>query len=274
MNDEVVPSAQRYVVPAVEQASRVLFCLAGAESQYLSLPEICARVAIHKSKAFSILETLLGFGLVRKGTDGKGYALGPGLIFLSRKAIDHLSAPRLAEPILKDLAKATGCTAVLGLIDGGSVFIAGKAEGEGGFGVTMRVGHRLGLTYGAHGKAVVAVMPGKVRDHILAETPLYFYGSPERLDRVRLAADFAQCLEEGFAEDLGEVNPGLNVEAAPVIGPDGMPVGFIEIFVLFKKETAHQFGPLVAEAGRALSRELGASPPAQWALPDRADALP
>jgi DNA-binding IclR family transcriptional regulator len=260
MKDEGAEPTQRYVVPAVEQASRVLFCLAGAESYYLSLPEICARIGIHKSKAFSILETLQGFGLVRKGNDGKGYGLGPGLIFLSQKALDHLSAPRLAEPILKDLSNKTGCTAVLGLIDGKSVFIAGKAEGEGGFGVTMRVGHILGLTYGAHGKAVVASMPEKERDLILAEKNLYFYGNPDRMDGPRLAKEFAQCLRDGFAEDLGEVNPGLNVEAAPVFGPAGSPIGFIEIFVLFRKEAAHQLGPLVALAAKALSRELGAHP--------------
>ncbi len=66
------------VVPAVEQASRVLFCLAEGDS-CMSLLDVCARVGFHKSKAFSILETLQGFGLVRKGGDGKGYTLGPGL---------------------------------------------------------------------------------------------------------------------------------------------------------------------------------------------------
>jgi DNA-binding IclR family transcriptional regulator len=238
------------------------------------LPEICARVGIHKSKAYSILETLQGFGLVRKGNDGKGYSLGSGLIFLSRKALDHLSAPRLAEPILKDLAAATGCTAVLGLIEGARVFIAGKAEGEGGFGVTMRVGHRLHLTYGAHGKAIAAFMPEKERSLILADSQLYFYGDPDRLDRERLDEELARCFHEGFAEDLGEVNPGLNVEAAPVIGPDGSPMGFIEIFVLFRKETAHQFGPVVAEAGKALSRELGAQPQAQWAFSGKSTPAP
>jgi DNA-binding IclR family transcriptional regulator len=70
----------RYESPAVEQASHILFCLAEAKSTFMSLTEICACVGIHKSKAFTILETLQRSGLVRKNTDGKGYALGPGLI--------------------------------------------------------------------------------------------------------------------------------------------------------------------------------------------------
>ena len=85
-------SEGRYLVPAVDQASRVLFCLAGAGASHRSLIEICAQVGIHKSKAFSILETLQRFGLVQRNTDGKGYSLGPGLVSLSRKVLDDLSS--------------------------------------------------------------------------------------------------------------------------------------------------------------------------------------
>jgi DNA-binding IclR family transcriptional regulator len=262
MNDEMKNKKradnERYVSPAVEQASRILFCLAGAQSTYMSLIEVCAHVGIHKSKAFTILETLLRFGLVRKNTDAKGYALGPGLISLSRKVLDDLSAPRLAEPILEEVARKTNSTTVLGLIADKKVFIAAKHEGEGNIGVTMRIGHRLPLTYGAHGKAIAAFLSEEERKSLLKEKNLYFYGNPVKLDRKRLDVELNRCRSEGFAEDLSEVNPGLNVVAAPVIGPSGTLIGFIEIFLLFSPETAHQFGPLVAEAGKKLSRELGA----------------
>jgi len=71
MTNEKKRSRERYVVPAVEQASRVLFGLAGARSPHMSLTEICAQVGIHKSKAFSILHTLQKFGLVQRNTNGK-----------------------------------------------------------------------------------------------------------------------------------------------------------------------------------------------------------
>jgi len=250
-------SDERYLVPAVEQASRVLFCLAGAGTSHLSLTEICGKVGIHKSKAFSILETLQRFGLVQRNTDGKGYALGPGLVSLSRKVLDDLSPPRLAQPILEELAAKTASTAVLGLIVDTNVFIAAKHEGEGNIGVTMRIGNRFPLTYGAHGKAIVAFLPEKNRDHLLQGRDLYFHGDPARLDRLRLQKELGQCRQKGFAEDLGEMNRGLNVVAAPVLGPKRSPIGFIEIFVLFSAKAAHRFGPMVGEAGKALSRQLG-----------------
>jgi len=249
---------ERYLVPAVEQASRVLFCLASAGASHMSLTKICAQVGIHKSKAFSILETLQRFGLVQRNTEGRGYALGPGLVSLSRKVLDDLSPPRLAQPILEELAGKAGSTAVLGLIVDRNVFVAAKHEGEGNIGVTMRMGHRFPLTYGAHGKAIVAFLSAKERDTLLRGPDLFFHGDPARLDRPRLQKELTQCRRKGFAEDLGELNRGLNVVAAPVLGPKRAPIGFVEIFVLFSAKTAHRFGPMVAEAGKTLSRQLGA----------------
>jgi len=251
-------SEERYLVPAVEQASRVLFCLSDPGASHMSLIEICARVGLHKSKAFSILETLRRFGLVQRNPDGRGYALGPGLVSLSRKVLDDLSPTRVAQPILEELAAKADSTSVLGLIVDRNVFVAAKHEGEGNIGVTMRIGHHLPLTYGAHGKAIAAFLPGKERDRLLQGKDLYFHGDPARLDKARLQKEFAQCRRKGFAEDLGESNRGLHVVAAPVFGPNRAPIGFIEIFVLFSAKAAHRFGPLVADAGKRLSRQLGA----------------
>jgi DNA-binding IclR family transcriptional regulator len=256
--DKKKKSEERYLVPAVEQASRILFCLAGTGASHMSLIEICTQVGIHKSKAFSILETLQRFGLVQRNTDGKRYALGPSLVSLSRKVLDNLSPPRLAQPILEELAAKADSTAVLGLIIDRSVFIAAKHEGQGDIGVTMRIGHRFPLTYGAHGKAIAAFLPKKERDLLLEGKDLHFHGDPAKLDRARLKKELAQCLRDGFAEDLGELNRGLHVVASPVLGPNRAPIGFVEIFVLFSTKAAHRFGPLVAEAGRMLSRQLGA----------------
>lgn len=249
----------RYVSPAVEQASHILFCLAEAKSPYISLTEICAHVGIHKSKAFTILETLQRFGLVRKNTDGKGYALGHALIALSRKVLDDLNAPALAEPILDELAKKVGTTAALGLIAGRNVFVASKREGGGPVVVTMRVGHRFPITYGCHGKAIAAFLPEKELEDLMKEKKLYFYGDPAKFDKKKVMRDIERCRVDWFAEDLEETAPGLNAMAAPVLGPNNRPIGYIVLLGLASAEAARQYGPLVAEAGKALSRKLGAS---------------
>jgi DNA-binding IclR family transcriptional regulator len=258
MEQKKQQSDERYMVPAVEQAARVLFCLAGNSSSHMSLTEICAQVEIHKSKAYSILLTLHKFGLVQRNTDRKGYSLGPGLITLSRKVLDDFNAPRLAEPLLAELATKIGGTATLGLIADRKVIVIAKHEGGVGVGVTIRTGHRFPLTYGSHGKAIAAFLPASELELLLHEPKLYFHGSPEKLDRDRLQKELDECRRDGFALDLGEMKPGLNSVATPVFGPGRTPIGYIALIGLFSAEVARQFGPELAAAGKELSQQLGA----------------
>lgn len=248
----------KYLVPAVEQACRIIFSLAGSNATQMGLTEICAEVGVHKSKAYSILQTMQSFGLVQKKGDRKGYALGPALIALSRKVLDDLNAPRLAEPVLEELALKLGCTATFGLIAGNKVYIVAKHEGGVDLGVTLRTGHRFPLTYGSHGKAIAAFLPEAERELLLQGPKLYFHGSPANFDRQRLQLEMEQCRREGFALDLGELRPGLNSVAVPVFGPGAAPLGYIALVGLFSEQEAREFGPQVVVAGKALSRQLGA----------------
>jgi DNA-binding IclR family transcriptional regulator len=248
----------KYLVPAVEQALRVLFRIAQSESAHMNLTEICEKVGMHKSTAFCILHTLRKFGLVQTSGRGKGFTLGPGLIGLSRRFLDTLSAPNLAEPLLAELATKVGATAALGLIADKNVFVAAKHEGGRVLGITMRVGHRFPLSYGSHGKAIAAFLPEKELDSLLQDEELYFHGDPSKFDRNKLNVEMSRCRTNWFAEDLEEMVPGLNVVAAPVLGPNERPIGYIAVLGLLSGEAAHECGPLVAEAGRTLSRQMGA----------------
>ena len=257
-------SGDRYLVPAVEQASRVLLSLAGARSSHMSLTEICADVAIHKSKAFSILHTLQKFGLIQRNSGGKGYSLGPGLISLSRRVLDNLSAPRLAEPILEKMANKAGGTAILGLIADKDVFVVAKQEGNDDIGYTIRIGNRFPLTYGSHGKAIAAFLPATELDKLLQQKKLYFYGESGAFNRKRLEKELAQVRQDGYALDLGEMRPGLNAAAAPVFGAGARPIGYIVVIGLVSEEAARQLGPTIAQAAKALSRQLGADVEKLW----------
>jgi len=248
----------KYLVPAVEQALRILFRMAEAESAHMNLTEICEKLRIHKSTAFCILHTLRKFGLVQTTGRGKGYTLGPGIIGLSRRFLDTLSTPKLAEPLLAELAAKAGATAALGLIADRNVFVAAKHEGGRAIGMTMRVGHRFPLTYGCHGKAIAAFLSEKELEVLLRQEELYFHGDPSKFDRDRFDEEMSRCRREWVADDLEEMVPGLNVVAAPVLGPNERPIGYIAVLGLPSAEAARQCGPLVAEAGKTLSRQMGA----------------
>lgn len=251
-------STEKYLVPAVEQALRVLFRIAQDDAAHMNLTQICEKTGMHKSTAFCVLHTLKKYGLVQTEGRGKGYTLGPGIIGLSRRFLDTLSAPKLAEPLLSELADAIGATVALGLIAERSVFVAAKKEGKQAIAITMRVGHRFPLTYGCHGKAIAAFLPDDTLEDLLQEEKLYFHGDPSRFDRAKLNREIEACRRNGFAQDIEETVPGLNGVAAPVLGPNNHPTGYIAVLGLLSADAAEQSGPLVAAAARTLSRQLGA----------------
>jgi len=249
----------KYIVPAVEQAIRVLLCLAGSRSSHMSLTEICENVGIHKSKAFGILHTLHRFNLVQIRGRKKGYALGTGFLALSRKVLDGINVIAFADPILKDLSDKVKGTAALGIIDGDNVVVVSRYESDMNIGVAIRVGSKVPLSFGAHGKAIAAFMPRDDLDALLQKEKLYFHGKPDKLDKDRLMKELEECRKTGYATDIGEINPGLNAASAPVIDISGKPIGYLLVLGLFTPESAVEYGPSVAEAGRDLSKQLGAN---------------
>ncbi|MCD4675796.1 MAG: helix-turn-helix domain-containing protein, partial [Desulfobacula sp.] len=88
MTTEKKKSVYRPTSPAVEQAAQLLLCL--GKSNDMGLTAICKEIGIHKSKGFSILNSLAQYDLITKDGKTKTYSLGPALMPLARKAREKL----------------------------------------------------------------------------------------------------------------------------------------------------------------------------------------
>jgi DNA-binding IclR family transcriptional regulator len=252
-------SVYKPLVPAVEQASRVLLCLGESPNFKMKLIEICKQVGIHKSKGHSILNTLKKFGFVEKDPQTKTYSLGPALIFLSRHVLDNLYYPDIVAPFLDDLAKETNGTALFGLIYAEHLLVVGKREGNQNIGFSIRLGHRFHITLGAHGKAMVAFMPEADREKILTKKRVYFHGLDiSRLNMKRLRDELTKCRQLGYAQDVGEITTGVNFVSAPVFGVQEKIVGCIILIGTFPEGLIEKYGPKTADVARRISYKLGA----------------
>lgn len=256
--EEKTKSKYTGVVPAVDQASRILICLARNPSFKMNLTEICKSVGIHKSKGYSILNTLQKYGLVHKDPSGKTYSLGFGLISLSRKVLDSLNYEAIAGPYLKKLADQTHSTALLGIIDNKNVFVVAKQEADQTIGVTTRIGHRFSITHGAHGKAIVSFLPEDERETILKQNRLFFHGNASKFSHERLKSEIKQCSHNGYAVDMGELNPGINVIASPLFDSQENIFGSMFIMGTFLESHIPEYGSLVADVAEQFSAMLGA----------------
>ena len=251
-------SVYKPIVPALEEAGRVLLCLGQSSNFRMTLTEICKKVGIHTSKAFSILNTLSQFGFVEKDPQTKTYSLGIGLVFLSRQVLDNLDYRGTIDPYLRKLARETNGIAVFGLLQGESLYVIAKQEGDQRIGLTVRLGHRFHFTYGVHGTLIAAFMSEAERQKLLSRKNLYFHGDPSRLDMARLQEELAKCRESGFAVDAGRINPGINAVGAPVFGVDGNITGVITVIGTFPEEMIDEYGRTTSLIARQVSSRLGA----------------
>ncbi|MDP2971951.1 MAG: IclR family transcriptional regulator, partial [Deltaproteobacteria bacterium] len=251
-------SSYQPIVPAVEQASRILLCLSKNSNFKMGLTEISREVGIHKSKGFSILNTLNQFGFVEKDLQTKTYSLGPGLLSLSRHVLDNIRYPEVVAPFLQRLAVETNGTAIFGLINGEHVIVVGKHEGNQNIGFTVRLGHRFHITLGAHGKSILAFMPETEREKILSRKKVFFYLDPSRVDREFLKEELARCRALGYSQDIGNITPGANVVSAPLFAHRDKMIGCLILIGTFPENKIPEYGPKVAGIARQISQKLGA----------------
>jgi DNA-binding IclR family transcriptional regulator len=245
-------------VPAVQQAAQILICLAKGPTFKMRLTDISHKIGIHKSKGYSILNTLKNFGFVEKDPQTKTYSLGPALIFLSGRVLDTIYNQQTLAPFLESLATETKSTAFFGLIVDRHLFVIAKHEAYSGVNITIRLGYRFPLTYRSHGKAIVAFLPKGEREEILASEKLWFYGDASPVNIERLKEELVRCRQVGFAQDIGELGPRYNSVAAPVFGHNGKLVASIVIVGVFDESLADQYGHKVAECAKRVSYTFGA----------------
>ena len=251
-------SVYKPIVPAVEEAGQVLLCLGESGQFRMTLTEICKKVGIHNSKAFSILNTLKQLGFVDKDPQTKTYSLAIGLVFLARNVLDNLDYRNTIDPYLKELSSQTNGIALFVLRQGDQIFVLAKEESDHRIGLTVRIGHRFPFTYGVQGKAIVAFLPEEERDGVLAMKELYFYGDPAQVDPVVLRDELADCARTGYAADIGVIFPGISAIASPVFGVDGKVTGAIVLLGTFSESVIEEYGPKTAFVAREVSTKFGA----------------
>jgi DNA-binding IclR family transcriptional regulator len=246
------------LVPAVQQAAQILICLAKGPTFKMRLTDISQQVGIHKSKGYSILNTLKNVGFVEKDPQTKTYSLGPALIFLSGRVLDNIYNQEKVAPFLESLAKETQSTAFFGLIVDSHLFVMAKHEAYSGVNISIRLGYRFPLTYRSHGKAIVAFLPKEEREEILASEKLWFYDDTSSVNIERLKEEFVRCRQVGFAQDIGELGPRYNSVAAPVFGHNGKVVAAMVVVGVFDESLVDQYGHKAAECAKRVSYTFGA----------------
>lgn len=178
--------------------------------------ELARAMNLDPSTVHRVLATLVAAGWVHRNADTRKYSLSLKLAHLGATVRQHDILLEKALPSLKSLARGSGETVHLAVLDGGEVIFLAHEMGRHFLGVNVDLLSRGPSHCTAVGKAMLSGLTRHQVESRLAGVPLEqrtphtITSLPELLD------DLALVRQKGYALDAEEYELGVSCIAAPV----------------------------------------------------------
>lgn len=222
-----------------------------------NLASLAQALNLNRSTAHRLASTLVEYRYLSFAPH-VGYALGPKLLELGYLARAHMSLPRVARSHLEELAKRTGDTVHLGVLDGMRALYLDKIPGNRRIVIASRIGDRQPLRSTGLGKALLLDMDEQHWRAFYA-----FENSDSRGYDVSLTVWLKRMkgyARNGYALDLEENEDRIRCVAAPVRDATNAVVGAISISSAAQYMDDSRMNLLAEETratARAISEDLG-----------------
>ena len=260
MTDDTPKKPQKE--PGVQSIRRAFAILEAVSlsPEGVNLAQLSKTVGLHTSTTFHLTKTMVGLGILRQGEGTKSYHVGARLFGLAAGATDEAELVKLAQPMLADLAAATGENSHIAVPTPEGVVIIEKCDGSS----QVRMNERIGSVRPVHATAIgKAVLSGKSDMEVAvfaAHNELEAITAKTITDQDRLIAEIKRVRESGIAYDDTEYNDEARCMAAPVFDFNGRVIGAIGISGPVWRvglQDLPRLGEAVKVAARALSDGLG-----------------
>jgi DNA-binding IclR family transcriptional regulator len=255
------PSTRR--IGAAERAITVLDTL--AEGGELGTNELARRTGMTPSTASRQLGTLAAAGLVERVPSSGRYRLGIRLVHLANAVLARLDVREVARPHLVGLVDATGETATLSVPGDEDAITVDFVPGTHQIQPVSRLG-RPSIAHATSAGKVMLAFSGRE----LPQGPLRAYTTRTITDPQALATEIEEVRERGYAQAVGEREPGLTAIAAPIRSARGELEAIVALqgpSTRFDAAAVEAALPLLLERADSVSRELG------WTCPQSRDPL-
>ena len=185
-----------------------------AEGGESGISEIARASAIDKATVYRLLNTLAIAGYVTRIEATGRYRITPRLAGLAGKHSVPRSLMELALPLMRELARASGETVYIAVINGDDAVFLDKVEGEQTIRVHTANGSRIPLFAGSAAKALLAFQPATFIARVLTRlAPVTPYTV---VDANALRRQLASIRTRGYAIGDQEWRVGVSGVAAPV----------------------------------------------------------
>lgn len=217
-----------YSAPPVQRACRLLRAIAEGET-VANLSRTALTLEINRTTLLRLLHTLEAERFIERLPNGTGYRIGLGLVGLAAKSSYSRDLLQVATPILARLARDTGLSAHLGLLDGADALYLLRQAPDAPLASTIRTGHRIPAHATTLGRIILAYMERSEVDALYARAPLARFTdrTPAELDA--LHALLARERAAGIAMSESYYVEGVSSLAAAVFDDRAAVVAAVNV---------------------------------------------
>ncbi len=230
------------------------------QDDWVRLRALARDLDLHPATAHRFLSSLKDLGYVKQDPEGASYQLTLKFAWISSRVLERTQLRGVARPWMTQLTAETNETTHLGVLDGGEVAYIDKVDNSQAVEMRSRIGGRVHIHASALGKAIVAFLPERSRDLIVAHWQPIALTKNTISDLAAFQRELDVVRERGYALDDEENEIGIRCIGAPVFDHSGSVVGALSVSGWTITMT-HERIPHLVERLRStctgISRELG-----------------
>jgi DNA-binding IclR family transcriptional regulator len=249
-------------IQSIERAAAILRLLSG-RTRRLGVVDLAGELALPKGTVHGLLRTLQAVGFVEQDAETGKYQLGAALLHMGSSYLDGNELRARALNWSDSLATRAQEAVRIATLHDSQVLIVHHVFRPDDTLQSLDVGSLLPAHATALGKVLLAHHPYVGVE--LRRRELIAFTHATITDHAALDREFARVRARGWGAEIGELVPQQMSIAAPITDRRGLVVGAIGIFggperMLNRRKPRGDLVGYVLEAGRAVSRELGALP--------------
>jgi DNA-binding IclR family transcriptional regulator len=237
-------SAPVGVVTKVLQILEVLH----ASPSGVPLKDIAEVTAINKSTAYRVLAHLEREGYVFRDSSGM-YAIGVRLTRLGLGGSFQATMRKIGRPVLEELARLTGETVSLAVLEGREVFYVDVMESTHTFRLVSQIGMRHPLYCTALGKVILAFHSQEEQDNLISGIEFKRLTSHTITSAATLRKDLTLIRQRGYSLENEEVYLGSRCIGAPIFDESDRVVAALSVSGPITRVTREKV-PIFAAAAR------------------------
>ena len=199
-------------------------------------------------------------GLVCRDPETKQIRMTQKLLLIGQRAITETNLVESALDIMRELRDQVVDTVLIGVREGGEVVVLDEAVGSRMFCFVSKLGYRVPAYCSAPGKAMLAFLPEKERDAVLAAAKLVRFNERTITGKEALRRELAAVAAKGYAFDNAEQFEGVYCLGAPVFDRAAYPVAAVwttGLMMDLDRKRIPEIGTIVRAHADRISARLG-----------------